>query len=570
MNRIKNPSLSWNDDDVPSSTVFDDVYFYRKNGLAEARMVFLEANNLPAAWQDQKQFTIAETGFGSGLNFLATWQMFEENSNPDQRLDFISVEQFPLHKDDLAKAINPWRDALGSERIDRLVHIYPMRIPGFHRIWFTDKITLTLIFDDALRGFKQLDCPIDAWYLDGFAPKKNMEMWRGDLYAEMARLSHADTSLASFTAAGHVRRGLKEVGFDIKRVDGFGYKFHRIIGRFNDGQPKPPPLQPKHVTIIGAGLAGAGVAHALHRRGILCTVLEKASGLGQGASGNKLGLINPKIEAQDNPRNDAGLSAFSFATHILRDLKHVDYRQTGSLHLATDEAKTKRLKAFYERGDWLEPHMQWSEKGLLYQDTGMVNTASLVKALLQDADIRFNAEMAVDGPTVLACGWGLHDLPIATELPLQPVRGQVTYTQINNFHLEKPIMFGHYVAPLADGSFCMGASFNQNDDDPVPRSQDDSENIEAAATTLSIPIENIAVTGHWSSIRTASRDRFPIVGKLPDADSIYVSGALGSHGIQFGLLHGEIIACLLTGAPLPIGRDALQSLSVSRFYQDKK
>ncbi len=353
MNRIENPSLEWRNEIVPASTAFDDIYFNRANGLAETNMVFIEANGLPQRWVGECQFTIAETGFGTGLNFLATWKLFESTAKNGERLDFISVERYPLSIEDLRRALEPWRSEIGNSYIDGLLNAYPMRIPGFHRRWLSPNVTLTLIFDDALRAFKQLDCAVDAWYLDGFSPARNQQMWQDELYVEMARLSHSGTSFSSFTAASAVRKGLKQAGFTVQRKDGFGYKYHRIVGAFPNGVAKKNFIPPKEVTIVGAGLAGAAMSHALKRRGIKCRVIDR-SGIASGASGNQLGLINPKIEAQDNARTDLGLSAFSFATAILKDIPDIEFQQNGALHLATDEEKTNKLQKILSQGGWLE------------------------------------------------------------------------------------------------------------------------------------------------------------------------------------------------------------------------
>jgi tRNA 5-methylaminomethyl-2-thiouridine biosynthesis bifunctional protein len=564
MSRIQNPSLDWNDNN-PFSAEFNDVYFYRQNGLAETKLVFLEANNLPWAWVGQPQFTIAETGFGTGLNFLATWQLFEQTARNGERLDFISFEKFPMHKGDLAKALDQWRDLLGSENVDRFLEIYPPRIPGFHRRWISDHITLTLVFDDALRGLKQLDCPVDAWYLDGFTPKKNTEMWQPELFTEMARLSHSQTTLASFTASGPVKRSLKEAGFEIKREKGFGYKYHRITGKFTGTNEKPVIQNPETVTIIGTGLAGSACAYALKRHGIDCVLIEKNEQLGQGASGNRFGLINPRVEAQDNPRNDAGLSAFSFANHILQDLENIEYRQDGALHLFSGEDKKTKLEKIYHQSGWLEPHIELREDGVFYKDSASVNTSALVKELLSATTIEFNKTIdentLSNGPVILACGWGLHEFPFLKNLPLQPVRGQVTYAEIPDLHLNHPIMFGNYIAHVKNNLFCLGASFEQNNDKPEITETDDIKNIAAAASIIGA--HETTITDHWAQIRTASRDRFPVVGEVQK--DLYISGALGSHGIQFSLLHAEILACLMTKAPLPVGKDAMQALSVGRF-----
>ena len=172
MKRIENPALEWNNEQ-PRSAAFQDIYYSRQNGLAETSLVFLQGNHLPQRWMHEKQFTIFEMGFGTGLNFLATWRLFSETAPLSHRLDFISVERYPLHLSDLQRALKPWRTELGDTYVDRLLAVYPIRSAGFHRLWITDHVTLTLIFDSAERALKQLDCVIDAWFLDGFAPSRN-------------------------------------------------------------------------------------------------------------------------------------------------------------------------------------------------------------------------------------------------------------------------------------------------------------------------------------------------------------------------------------------------------------
>jgi tRNA 5-methylaminomethyl-2-thiouridine biosynthesis bifunctional protein len=570
MSRIENPSLSWKGENTPYSDGFDDVYYNLSSGIDESRLVFLDGNRLPQRWQDVTQFTIAETGFGTGLNFLSAWKLFEETASPGTRLDFISVEKFPLHKDDLQRALKPWREPLGDTAIERLLHVYPMRIPGFHRRWISDRVTLTLIFDDALRAYKQLDTVIDAWFLDGFSPKRNPLIWQSDLFAEMARLSVDGTTCASYSAAGDVRRGLETVGFDIKRKDGFGHKWHRTEGVFQSYRKKQNPVIPKHITIAGAGLSGAAMTHVLKRRGVDVTVYDP-KGIGSGASGNQLGLINPKIEAQDNPRNDAGQSAFSFANHILSDIPDINYRQTGALHLAHDIGKAERLQKIYSSAGWLEPHLQWIEvkdtknvcgiamrqDGVFYPDAASVNNQKLLRALVKNVTTERAPETQ---PIILCTGLALKKY----DLPLQPVRGQVTYIQAPA-ELKCPVMFGSYIAPTPDGLWALGATFQQNNENPDPTDADDATNIHNAQSV--IDIQNLQIAGHWANIRTASRDRFPIAGKLPDRADTYVLGALGSHGIQFSFLLAEILACRITNAPMPMGRDALETIDINRFWK---
>ena len=220
---------------APRSDEFDDVYFSADDGLAETEHVFLDGNRLPRKWQEQDRFVICETGFGTGLNFLAAWTRFEETTKPHQKLDFISFEKYPLDAEEIGLHLRPWADHF-TGRLSRLLALYPPRLPGFHRLQMNERVTLTLVFDDVQTGLPQLMLPegvyVDAWFLDGFKPSTNPDMWSETVFTEMARLSDVGARMATFTAAGQVRRGLAEVGFDVEKVDGFGTKRDMTIGRF--------------------------------------------------------------------------------------------------------------------------------------------------------------------------------------------------------------------------------------------------------------------------------------------------------------------------------------------------
>lgn len=213
----------------PKSKQFDDVYFSVEDGLAESRFVFLERNNLPDGWRGKDQFVICETGFGTGLNFLSAWKLFDETTSPQQRLDFISFEKYPLKVTEIEEYLAHWKGEFG-DRLQVLLGNYPPLIPGFHNIILNEKITLTLIFDDVNDAIPDLDAAVDAWFLDGFKPATNPGMWSEILFENMARLSHPGTRFSTFTAAGLVRRGLSAAGFDVEKVRGFGRKRDMTVG----------------------------------------------------------------------------------------------------------------------------------------------------------------------------------------------------------------------------------------------------------------------------------------------------------------------------------------------------
>ena len=216
---------------APRSKVFDDIYFSRKNGLDETRHVFMAGNGLPQAWAGRDHFTIAETGFGTGLNFLEAARLFRATARPGQRLDFISIEKYPLDAATIADYLSGWRDELGPE-LDRLCALYPDPAPGLYRLDFDDTITLMLHIDDVNNALPCLDQTIDAWFLDGFKPAINPDMWSPTVFETMARLARPGTRFATFTAAGFVKRGLRAAGFHVDKVKGFGWKRDMLTGVF--------------------------------------------------------------------------------------------------------------------------------------------------------------------------------------------------------------------------------------------------------------------------------------------------------------------------------------------------
>lgn len=214
---------------VLRSEHFDDVYFSADDGLAETSHVFIEGNGLPGAWQGQERFIICETGFGTGLNFLTAWSLFEETAEPGQKLDFVSFEKYPLSPDQIREALSVWRETLG-DKTDRMLAHYPVALPGFHRIALSDRVTLTLVFDDVNEAMMRLEAEADCWFLDGFKPASNPEMWSETVFEQMARLSKPGTRFATFTAAGFVKRGLEGAGFAVRKVPGFGRKREMLVG----------------------------------------------------------------------------------------------------------------------------------------------------------------------------------------------------------------------------------------------------------------------------------------------------------------------------------------------------
>jgi tRNA 5-methylaminomethyl-2-thiouridine biosynthesis bifunctional protein len=225
-------AISWRSG-VPVSDVYDDIYFSSESGLREASHVFLEGNNLPKRWAGiDRNFHIIETGFGTGLNFVASWKLWHENAaGHGARLYYTSIEKHPLSKNDIQLAFAMWPELSGYA--DEFINEYDVRHKDSLVVLLGGGMAeLCLIFGDAREVLPDITTKADAWFLDGFTPAKNPDMWNDGIYKNMARLTNPGGSFATFTSVGNVRRGLQNNGFCVHKVPGFGRKRHMLVGEF--------------------------------------------------------------------------------------------------------------------------------------------------------------------------------------------------------------------------------------------------------------------------------------------------------------------------------------------------
>lgn len=224
-------ALEWRDG-LPYSTAFGDVYFSSDDGLLETEYVFIQGNALVSRWQSltDNNFTILETGFGTGLNFLCACKSWLAHAPANAALHFTSVEKYPLSPTDMHKALQHW-PAL-QPIADELLAQYETLLNAGTATLFNGRTRLQVLFGDATECLSKIDTKADAWFLDGFAPSKNPEMWQPALFEQMARLSQPHTTFATFTSAGIVRRGLTAAGFKVNKQPGFGKKREMICGYF--------------------------------------------------------------------------------------------------------------------------------------------------------------------------------------------------------------------------------------------------------------------------------------------------------------------------------------------------
>jgi tRNA 5-methylaminomethyl-2-thiouridine biosynthesis bifunctional protein len=574
--------------DVPRSEMFGDVYFSAENGAAETEHVFLNGNSLPAAWQGRAHFTIAETGFGTGLNFLMAWELFERTAPEGAALDYISVEKFPLSAGDIRKALSPWAGRLGA-RMDDFLARYPIAVPGYHRIVLSPRICLTLIIGDVNDVLAEVEACVDAWFLDGFTPAKNPDMWTDGLFSNMARLSAPGATFATFTAAGFVKRGLRAAGFHVEKRKGFGAKRDMIAGFYKS--EKSPLLSPRTrgeegkgsrtrgqvVHILGAGLAGCAAAYVLKQYGF-APVLHDPNGVASGASGNPVGLINPRFSAFRTADSDFYTAAFALAARTFPAFHDSGYQKCGALHLITNEDKEQRLTRTAENWGWDHAHIRIVDAqaasdiagipiehhALYLADSARINPAALCRAYAQGVEFIASDYTPKENDIVIDA----RGAAIAGDygLPIHTVRGQITLVAPNavSAALRTNLCYSGYISAAFEGTHCVGSTFQKWLSDTMQRPEDDADNLANLAAAVPA-LGDFEIRGARAALRTASRDRFPIIGTI--APNRFISSAHGSHGIVSSLAAAHLLADLVRGGARSLSAPSLAALSPARFIK---
>ena len=368
-NAIQSANLEFNSEGTPVSRDFDDVYFSNDNGLEETRYVFLGGNQLEVRFPHHPHplFVVAESGFGTGLNFLTLWQAFDAfcRQHPDatlQRLHFVSFEKYPLKADDLRLAHQHWPEL--APWAEQLQAQWPLPLAGCHRLLLDGgRVTLDLWFGDINELTDKLDDSfnqqVDAWFLDGFAPAKNPDMWTPTLFSAMARTARPGGTLATFTSAGFVRRGLQDAGFTMHKHKGFGRKREMLIGEMTQPQPDATRTpwfartgsKVRETTIIGGGIASALLSLALLRRGWAVTLYCADDAPAQGASGNRQGALYPLLTAHDPALAQFFPAAFLFARRLYDALPiEFDHQWCGVTQLGWDEKSAQKIAQMLSLG----------------------------------------------------------------------------------------------------------------------------------------------------------------------------------------------------------------------------
>lgn len=588
-NKITLAQLQWSDEAAPLATAFDDYYFSSDDGIAEVEHTFMQGNQLAQRFAHHSgNFRIIETGFGSGLNFLLASQhwLAQTDASKKQQLHFISVEKYPLSLADLTQ-VHQSVLQLEQGNLSRLPQIaqelqnqYPFIIAGWHDVYlFGGRIRLSLWFGDVLKGLTELDCSAgslaDAWFLDGFAPTKNPDMWQPGLYQQMNRLSHAETTFATFTAAGDVRRSLEKAGFKVIKKPGYGKKREMCFGHIEHKRPhslkapwfsRPEPLlngQTGTAIVVGAGIAGAAVAYKLASQGWQVQVLEAAQEVATQASGNQAGTVHPLITADWNLRSQWYLQGFeatlrqvlpwlaeSSAMGELDGLlelgldKTVLQRQASAMQrVGVPENLAKAVNQpqisdllgvntaaeaalFFPLGGWLYPKAL-VEHCLKHEKIELFTGATVMSFTQQEEQERqkWRVEVLMDNQPqyyeadalIVATGSLNEELNQTLGLPIRPVKGQVTHLsteQVSN-ELKVAVTHGGYSVSHSQGAVT-GATFEAPDMSDELSIESHQENLNTTQKALPgwVSAKADEVTGRVA-FRPTTPDHLPIIGPVP-------------------------------------------------------
>ncbi|HVM99510.1 MAG TPA: tRNA (5-methylaminomethyl-2-thiouridine)(34)-methyltransferase MnmD [Caulobacteraceae bacterium] len=574
-------------DGAPRSRRCGDVYFSKGGGLAESRRVFLAGCGLPERWAGRGRFLVGELGFGTGLNVLALLDLWRAHRPPGARLAVFSVEAEPLSASEARRALAAWPEL--ADLTELLTARWPGQRRGFHRVDLPELgATLDVAVMDVADALRAWDGRADAWFLDGFAPAVNPEMWTDEVMALVARRSAAGARAATYTVAGRVRRALAAAGWRPERRPGFGAKRERLEAFAPGEAANDPPASPR-VSIVGAGIAGAALARAFADQGVAVRVLE-AERAGGAASGNPSALVTPRLDAGLGPIAQLHAQAFARACQLYERVAAVVIAR-GVLQLEAgprDAARFAKIAA----SDLFEPGALQRLSGdavraalgepapsaLRLASALVVEPERILAAWLPQLDIARVARLERSGEAwrlldgdggalaeaevvCLAPGVGLRALWDGA--PIEPVRGQLSWTDGVAF---TAVAWGAYVAPTRRG-VAFGATHDRGDARADLRAGDDARNLEAVGARL--PALGATLrdrpTGARAAVRAATPDRLPIAGEA--APGLFVLGGFGARGFALAPLLAEHVAARALGLPSPLPAPLADVVEPHRFVR---
>ena len=568
--------LCWREG-LPYSERFDDIYYsagsnetgngHDHSGKDEFHHVFFAANQLPQRWQQGGDFVIAELGFGSGLNCMLTiaeWLKHLSASGQEKTLHYIAIEKYPLSPAAIAGLLAnyPELEAVGHE----LLADYPPAVEAAHsRVLFGGRVRLHYRFMDVHEALDSNGLQVDCWYLDGFSPAKNPDMWSEDLFRQMAKNSRNRATCSSYSAAGFVRRNLQAAGFAVSRVPGFGRKREMItavvnnrdqsLWRYHDRpwfclpqQNTPADLhnREKKACILGGGIAGLTTAWALVQRGWQVELIDRHGSLCAETSSNPAVIIYPRLSVDNDADNAFYITAYCHALYQLKKLQQTTAEpflyETGLAHYLDAQRIRKIIDKYELSTDFVSIHKQVAgEQSVVdYAGAGVLLPPGLCRALqaacgdslrITKAEIDslhyrsgkwhcLAGERPVSSSPVLVlgAGTGINRVMPGSDLPVDIVRGQIVVLNSNrqSNEISRTINSRVHITPAINGRHYLGASYQRGSDDGSISEEDNRYLLDAINRLCSGSFSDTDIDDAWVGFRTIVRDRVPVVGAVAD------------------------------------------------------
>ncbi|MBL6680091.1 MAG: tRNA (5-methylaminomethyl-2-thiouridine)(34)-methyltransferase MnmD [Alphaproteobacteria bacterium] len=576
-NDIKKPRLFISSRKGVYSKIYDDIYFDKFNPIKEKEYVYLKANDLLNRFKLSNKFCIAELGFGTGLNFVLTWSLWKKYRKPNSFLTYVSFENAPMSKKEMKRVYKKFSklSIFSNQLIKKLTHTYKTN----RTIHFqSDNINLILVYDN-FSSLTNFNFKADAWFLDGFTPKKNPDAWDDNYFKQIYNLTNFKGTISTYTVSGFVRRGLTNAGFQVSRIKGFGKKKEMLTA--SKAEPindlKPQTISYNNigpVAIIGAGISGASLAYALRKRNIECFILDKSSKIAGGASGNKLALQMPKMTADDSPYGILSLEAFSFSRNLAKELKATP-RSHGLVILPKREREIVKYKKLIKNKwprDLIHNHTDkvniFNLSNYIYMNSsGIVDNIKFIKNLIKDTNIFYNFNVKkiqtikndhkilidshgtrIKARTIIwANGFDMSKL--SDLVPIKPVSGQVTYLKNDSLYqnLRLNFSYGQFFSQLFKGCHQIGSSFNQNTNVDY-KEIDQINNLNSIPDFLKkkVKCSHLDRTEYRVSVRASTKDRMPFFCNINDITeqktiNEYALGGMGAWGFVYAPYYAELL-----------------------------
>ena len=568
-----------------ASKDYQDRYF-QVNGFEESKEVYIDGNNLEERWESFSGscFTIGELGFGLGLNFLTMmhcWLKKERSFN----LDYIGIDKKILEKSNLIMLEEAFPNLKNEIKVLKEYDIVGHN--GFECISIPDlKIRLILITEDIQKAINDICVSnIDAWFLDGFDPKKNPEMWEEDILKTVFDLSSCDSSFSSFTSVGRIRRALLENGFEVSKVSGFGTKRHRIIGKKFIENKKSNGI--KKIAILGAGLSGSNLAFNLANANIEVDIYDALADLNKGSSGGPIASMYPKFSLDNSPRSKFLIASYFFSLNFY--IKNLGFENTGLLFYGSDEIKDKWISKILTLGrddlfellndDEVENFLGVSEiKKALHVKKGLyLQPLELKKKLLEHRFIKIipneefvsfseeKSKVVVDFKSGLRKSYDA--LAVCTGKGLKDFNDnlKVSYglmAGISNkdlFNIKKPLNHQGYIIPKVDGTNWIGSTYEQS---PDLKKENIEEKIKLNHAIFGRKGMSFEIHDIWEGERVSARSNLPIASKIPETKNIYCIGGLGSRGLSYAPFLAEIVSSAIQDKQIPLSKEIFSLLNI--------